>query len=450
MKGKYIIASAFAIADDSMDLGEGLRQAIAKLTRTTIIDAKTIREFTKELQKVLLSSDVEVKLVFDFTKSIEEKALKSKPPAGLSPHDYITNIVYEELVKLVGSTYEPEMKKQRILLAGLYGSGKTTTAAKLAKFYQDRGMGAGLICCDVERPAAYEQLKTLAEQAGVSFFGIKGEKDPVKIVNQGLEKLSDKPVIICDTSGRNALDDELITELKRISAAFKPDEKILVVSADTGQVAGKQAREFDNAIKISGIIVTKMDGSGKGGGALSAANAAHARALFIGTGEKLNNLEPFNAEKFIGGLLGMPDIESLVEHVQQAVKEASLKPEEINMEKLNFETFYAQLKAMNKMGPLKNVLGMLGAVDAPKELVEQSEEKLKRYKVIIDSMTKEERSDEKLIHESSRIKRIAKGSGTTEKDVHGLIADFGKMKKMFDMFKNDRSFRKRFSKMGIG
>src|SRR5271163_985017 len=154
-----------------MDLGEGLRQAIAKLTRATIIDAKTIREFNKELQKTLLSADVEVKLVLKFTNDIEEKALRSNPPAGVSPKDYITNIVYEELVRLVGPTYTPELSKQKILLMGLYGSGKTTTSAKLAKYYQDRGLGAALICCDVTRPAAYTQLETLAKQANVAFYG---------------------------------------------------------------------------------------------------------------------------------------------------------------------------------------------------------------------------------------------------------------------------------------
>lgn len=431
-----------------MDLGEGLRQAIAKLTRSPIIDAKTIKEFNKDLQKVLLSSDVDVKLVFDFTHDIEEKALRSKPPAGLSQQDYITNLVYDELVNLIGNTYEPDMKKRRILLAGLYGSGKTTTAAKLAKFYQERGIGAALVCCDVSRPAAYEQLQKLAEQANVPFFGIPNEKDPVKIVKQALEKFKDKPIIICDTSGRNALDSTLINELKNIADAFKPEEKILVISADIGQVAGKQAQEFNEAIGLSGIIITKMDGSGKGGGALSAAKASNAKVMFIGTGEKLVNIEPFNAEKFIGGLLGVPDISGLVEHVSQAIKEASIKPEEVEVEKLNFETFYAQLKAMGKMGPLKNVFGMMGAPDMPKELLEQSEEKLKKYKVIIDSMTDAERKDEHLLHDSNRIKRIAKGSGTTEKDIHSLLSDFNKMKKVFEMFKNDRSFRKRFSKFG--
>ncbi|MCW6160147.1 MAG: signal recognition particle receptor subunit alpha [Candidatus Micrarchaeales archaeon] len=429
-----------------MDLGEGLRQALAKLTRSTIIDAKTIKEFNKELQKTLLSADVEVELVLKFTKDIEEKALKSKPPEGVAPRDYITNLVYDELVKLMGKTYVPKIQKQRVLLMGLYGSGKTTSAAKLAKYYQDRGLSAAVVCCDVSRPAAYEQLETLAKNANVAFYGEKGEKDPAKIIKNGLEKFKDRHVVICDTSGRSALDGALIEELKRVSNAFNPDEKILVISADIGQVAGRQAREFDNAVKLSGVVVTKMDGSGKGGGALSATNAAKTSVMFIGTGEKLSNIEPYDANKFIGGLLGMPDIASLVATVQEAIKEANIKPEEMEMNELNFDSFYAQLKTMGKMGSMKNVFGMMGAPDMPKEAMEQSEDKLKKYKTIIGSMTKAERQNERLLHEHGRVARIAKGSGVTEKDVHSLISDFNKMKKMFNTLKNDRNFKKKFAK----
>jgi len=429
-----------------MDLGEGLRKALAKLTKSTIIDAKTIREFNKDLQKTLISADVEVQLVLRFTKDIEEKALKSKPPSGLAPTDYITNIVYDELVNLMGSTYTPQIKKQRVLLMGLYGSGKTTTAAKLAKYYQDRGLSAGVICCDVTRPAAYEQLETLAKQANVAFYGEKGEKNAAKIARDGLKELKDKQVLICDTSGRNALDNQLIEELKNVFRDFNPDEKVLVISADIGQVAARQAREFDKAVKISGVIVTKMDGSGKGGGALSATNAANTHVMFIGVGEKLTNLEPYNSEKFIGGLLGMPDIASLVSTVQQAIREANIKPEDMEAEELNFDTFYTQLKAMGGMGSLKSVFGMMGAPDIPKDMVEQSEDKLKRYKIIIASMTKEERTNEKLLHDTKRITRIAKGSGTRESDVHRLISDFNKMKKVFNSLKNDRNFKKKFAK----
>jgi signal recognition particle subunit SRP54 len=434
-----------------MDLGEGLRKAIAKLRGATIIDLKTIREFNKELQRAMISSDVDVSLVASFTKRIEEAATKEKLPEGVTAKDYITNMVYEELVKLMGRGYEPEIIPKRVLLVGMYGSGKTTTSAKLAKFYQDRGLSVGLICCDVSRPAAYEQLETLAKQVNVQFFGIKSEKNAGSIVKEGLKAMKDRKVIICDSSGRSAFDDNLVRELKQITGEFKPEEKFLVINADTGQVAGKQAREFNDAIGINGVIVTKMDGSGKGGGALSAVSAANARVTFIGTGEKMNALELYNSEKFVGRLLGIPDIESLVKNVNEAIQEAKIKPEDMNAEKLNFDTFYTQLKAMQKMGPMKNMLGMLGMADVPKNVVDEGENKLGRYKAIIGSMTLSERQEDKLLKEHGRIVRIAKGSGTSEKDVRMLISDFNKMKKMYEMFKNDRNVKKNLSKfMNMG
>ncbi len=428
-----------------MDLGEGLRKAIARLTGATIIDAKTIREFNKELQRALISADVNVELVLSLTQKLEDAALKEKLPPGVSAKDYITNMLYEQLIELMGESFAPVMKPKRILLLGLYGSGKTTTAAKLARYYQERGLSSALIACDVSRPAAYEQLETLAKQAGVGFFGIKDETDVRKIIKGALAALKDKKVLICDTSGRNALEKELIDQLKVVANEFKPDEKTLVINADTGQVAGKQAREFDGAVKLTGVIVTKLDGSGKGGGALSAVSAAKVGIEFIGTGEKLNALELYDSKKFVGRLLGMPDLESLVANVQQAIKEANVKPEEMQSEELNYSTFYTQLKAMGKMGPLSSMMASLG-VSAPKEALEQSETKLKKYKSIIDSMTSQEREDGSLLGNAARIKRIARGSGSTEKEVKEMIADFNKMKKLFGMMKNDRNVRKQFSK----
>ncbi len=429
-----------------MDIGEGIRKAMAKLSRATIIDAKAIKEFNKDLQKVLISNDVDVSLVLKLTDSIEQKALKSNPPAGITSYDYITDIVYNELVSLMGNSYEPELKPHKILMMGLYGSGKTTTAAKLAKYYQDRGLSAGVICCDVTRPSAYEQLETLAKQANVSFFGIKGETDASKIVAKGMAELQSKRVVICDTSGRNAINEQLIEELKAINSKFMPDQSVLVLSADIGQIAGHLSEEFNNAVKVSGLIITKMDGSGKGGGALSAANAANAKVMFIGTGEKLSDIEPYNSERFIGSLLGMPDLGGLLEKVQNAIKDENINEEEVDVEKLNFESFYAQLKALNKMGPLKSVFGMLGASDMPKDVIEKGEEKLVKYKVIISSMTRDERHDERLLHQEGRIRRIAIGSGTSEKEVRELLSDFAKMKKSFKMFKNDRNMKRFISK----
>ncbi|MEM0147135.1 MAG: signal recognition particle receptor subunit alpha, partial [Candidatus Micrarchaeaceae archaeon] len=375
-----------------MDLGEGLRHAIAKITGATLIDAKTMKEFSKELQKTLISADVDLDLVLELTKKLEDAALKERLPSGVSAKEYVIDMLYKELVNMLGgSAYAPELAPKKILLVGLYGSGKTTTAAKLAKYYQDRGLGSALIACDVSRPAAYEQLETLAKQAGVGFFGIRDETNVKKILNSAAKELKGKKVIICDTSGRNALDSKLLDELKAINAEFKPDERLLVINADTGQIAGKQASEFDKAIRLTGVIVTKLDGSGKGGGALSAVHASNARITFIGTGEKLDALEPYSAEKFVGRLLGIPDISSLVEKVNNAIKEANIKPEEVDTEELNFNTFYVQLKTMGKMGPLKSIASSLGLVDVPKDVMDQSEEKLKKYKAIIDSMTPEER-----------------------------------------------------------
>ena len=433
-----------------MDLGEGLRKAIARLSGATIIDAKTIKEFNKELQKALISADVEVELVFALTRRIEEAALKSKMPDGVSHKDYITNLVYEELSRLMGESYEPQIQPKRILLAGIYGSGKTTTSAKLAKFYQDRGLGVGLICCDVSRPAAYEQLETLAKQANAGFFGMKGEKDVARIVREGMVALKGKKVIICDSSGRSGMDEELIKELKLINNQFKPDEKLLVINADIGQVAGRQAAEFDRAIKLTGVIVTKLDGSGKGGGALSAVNAASVRVMFTGTGEKLNALELYDSKKFVGRLLGVPDLEGLLMHVNEAIKNSDLKAEDVNTEELNFESFFKQMKAMSKMGPMKNVLGMMGLVDVPKEALETGEVKLRRYESIISSMTKDERRNERLLKDPKRVSRIARGSGVAEKDVRDLISDFNKMKKMADMLKNNRDVKKQMSKFMPG
>ncbi len=429
-----------------MDFGENLRKIFSKLSNTTIIDLKTIKEFNKELQKILLSNDVDVKLVFELTNKIEKEALKTDLPPGVTSKDYIVSIVYKELVNLVGAAYEPELKKKKILLIGLYGSGKTTSAAKLAKFYQNKNLSSGVICCDVSRPAAYEQLETLAGQAGVAFYGEKKEKNLKKIIENGLEKLKDKKIIVCDTSGRNALDSELSKELKLVNSVFKPDETILVINADIGHVVEKQAIEFNNAVNVSGLIITKMDGSSKAGGALSAAHHINTKVMFIGTGEKINNIEQFDPEKYIGNLLGIPNIGSLMENIQNAINEANIDVSKLNPEKLDFETFYTQLKAMNKMGPLKQVFGMMGAIDLPKDVIEKGEEKLKKYSVIISSMTIQERKNEKLVHNISRIARIARGSGTSEKEVHELLADFNNMKKMMNMFKNDRALKNKLGK----
>ncbi len=429
-----------------MNLGEGIRKAIAKLSGKVIIDEKAVKELIKEIQRVLISNDVNVNLVFEVSKKIEERALKEKKPPGISLKEHIIRVVYEEMEKLVGgAAYTPEIKKQRILLLGLYGSGKTTTAGKLAKFYSKRGLNVLLVPGDVHRPAAYEQLEQIAKKAGVSFLN-KREKDAEKISKEA-KFMKKYDVIIFDSSGRNAFDKELKNELKKVSKEFEPDKKILVVSADIGQVAGKQAEEFDSAVGIDGVIVTKMDGSGKGGGALSSVAASKSKILFIGTGEKLNDIEAFDAKKFAAVLLGFPDLKALIEKVKEIDKEEELE-KALKEGKLDYEIFLTQMKSMKKMGPMKKVLQMLGVYDLPEELVGKSEEQIKHIEAAVLSMTPEERKNTNMMKEKSRQERVAKGSGNSIKEVKELTKNFEKMAKLTKMLKDKNAIKKVWSMLG--
>lgn len=428
-----------------MDLGKKLREALAKLTKRPYVDADAVKALIKDLQRVLISSDVNVKLVLALSKRIEERALKSKKMEALSLKEHVTKIVYEELVALMGESYTPRLDKHKVLLSGLYGSGKTTTVAKLAHYYKTKGLSVGVVAADTDRPAAQEQLEQLAEKVGAAYYTKKGEKDAAKIVADAKKKAKED-VMIVDSAGRNAFDGHLVEELRAIAKVLKPDENFLVVSADIGQVAGKQATEFNSAVPLSGVIVTKMDGSGKGGGALSSVAASDAKISFVGIGEKIGDVEVYNSEKFVGRLLGVPDIGALMEKMKEISKETDIK--KIEKEELTIESFYEQLKAAKKLGPLGNVFSMLGAVDIPKEMVHQSEEKLKKFESMINSMTKAEKKDASLFKRNpGRIVRIAKGSGCTEKEVREFLSQFEKMEKMMNMFKRNRGFRKKMEKM---
>jgi len=253
-----------------------------------------------------------------------------------------------------------------------------------------------------------------------------------------------------DSAGRSAFDGHLVEELRGIADALKPDESYLVISADIGQVAGKQAGEFNSAVPLSGVFVTKMDGSGKGGGALSSVAASNSKIAFVGVGEKPADLEVYDSQKFVGRLLGVPDIGALMEKIKEISKESDLKKLE-ETDELTIEAFYDQLKAAKKLGPLGNVFSMLGAADIPKEMVQQSEEKLKKFESMINSMTKAEKKEAVLLKNSpSRITRIARGSGCTEKEVKDFLSQFEKMEKMMNMFKRNRGFRKKMEKMMQG
>ncbi len=427
-----------------MDLGAGIRRALARITGAPLVDEKAVKEMVKELQRALISSDVNVRLVLDLTKRVEERALKEKPVAGFGAKEHVVKVVYEELEKMLGTRFEPKIGRQKIMMVGLFGQGKTTSTAKVAKFYKSKGLKAGVVAADVHRPAAFEQLEILAKQAGCAFYGKMDE--PRKIVGKGLEALSDQDVIILDSAGRSAFDETLARELKEIHDAFRPDVKYLVVSADLGQVAGRQAEEFHKTIGIDGVIVTKMDGSGKGGGALTSVAATGSRIAFIGTGEKLDALELFDPKKFVARLCGFPDLEALIEKTRAVAEEEKLR-EALEEGKLDYEAFLSQVKAMKKMGPLKGILQMMGAYDLPEELVGKGEEKINKFEAIVHSMTREERRNPELMKNRSRQERVAKGAGVKVEDVRELASNFDKVEKMVKGISRNRGLMKRFEKI---
>lgn len=430
----------------NMDLGEGLRKVLQKLTGAAVIDEKTVEATVKELQRVLISNDVNVKLVFDFSNKVKERALKEKRIQGISAKEQIIKIIYEELSAIMGEEYSPEIKKQTILLMGLFGSGKTTTSAKLARFYQKKGLRPALICADTYRPAAFDQLKQLSEKINVPFYGNKDEKNAAKVVKEGLNNLKNYDVLIVDSAGRNALDPELVTELNEIKNVLNPETAFLVVSADIGQIAGKQAQAFSEIVPVNGVIISKLDGSAKGGGALSSVAQTNAKVAFVAFGEKIDDIRPFDAKKFVGQLLGFPDLESLLEKVKQI--DVKINPEEMLEKGLTFDTFYEQMKATKQMGPLNEILKMVGMADVPKDVLKQGEERLKLFESLISSMTIEERKNPELVKKSqSRIERIAKGAGKTPEDVKTLIKEFDKMNKMFKGLKGNRGMMKQMQRM---
>src|SRR3989449_1443249 len=297
-------------------LGGSLREALRKIAGASYVDESLIKEIVRDIQRALIQADVNVQLALAITKQLQRRALEEKPPAGMSPREHVVRIIYEELVKILGSTRDVPIQKQRILLVGLYGQGKTTTAGKLAKFFQKKGLSGGPIAAAVHRPAAYDQLKQLAEQINASFYGDPTAKDATKIAKAGVKALESIDVIIVDSSGRHAPEPDLIKEIEAVAKAVLADERLLVIDATVGQQAGPQAKAFPDAVGITGVIVTKLDGTAKGGGALSAVAEVKAPIVFIGVGEKIDDLEKFEPPRFISRLLGMGDLETLLERAR--------------------------------------------------------------------------------------------------------------------------------------
>ncbi|MDI3482770.1 MAG: signal recognition particle subunit [Candidatus Methanomethylophilaceae archaeon] len=431
------------------ELGKSLRKALGRITDASSVDEDLIKEVSKDLQRALLQADVNVQLVLSITKRVEERALQERPPPGMSVKEHVIKTIYEELVAVLDKGEPLPMRSQRIMLVGLYGQGKTTTAGKLAWQFSKKGFKVGLIAADVHRPAAYEQLLQLGEKVGVDVYGEPGKKDAPGIVERGLHKFKDKNVIIIDTSGRHALEEDLIQELKDVAAVAKPDEKLLVLDSQVGQQAGVQAAAFHDAVGVTGVVLTKMDGTAKGGGALSAVAQTRARIVYIGVGEQIRDLEPFNANRFISRLLGMGDLQALMDLAKESVTDVDVEETSRNIMSGRFtlKDMYNQMEAVNKMGPLKKIMSMIpgfGNVEEKMDL-ENSQKRLRKYKVIMDSMTEEEMEDPRII-KASRVKRIAIGAGVSSSDVRELIKQYNQSKKMMKELMGNRKMRKQLMK----
>jgi len=433
------------------DLGNSLKGTLKKIANAVYVDSKLIKEVVRDIQRALLQADVNVKLVLELSKKIEKRALEEKPPAGMSNREHTIHIVYDELVNILGESRELPMKKQVIMMVGLYGQGKTTTCGKLAIYFKKKGLRPALIAGDVHRPAAYEQLKQIAERVEVPFYGDNKEKDAVKVVKEGLDKFKrSSDVIIVDTSGRHKLENDLITEMTDIFKATKPDEKLLVMDAAVGQQAGPQAKAFNDAINITGIVLTKLDGTAKGGGALSAAAEVGAPIVFIGTGEHSVDFETFDPARFISRLLGMGDIKSLLEKAEESLKgkDAEKTARRIMSGKFTLHDMYDQMDMLSGMGPLKKVAEMLPGGFSGKlkdSDMDNTQDKLKKFRFVMDSMTDEEMNDPSIVR-SSRIKRIARGAGVENKDVKELLKYYDMTKRMMKGFSGDRKLQKNMMK----
>ncbi len=423
-------------------LAKSLSESVKKLLKLPIVDEAAIKELVKDLQRSLLQADVNVNLVLEISKKVEERSIKENLPPGISRREHVVKVLYEELTKFLGE--EPakialqEGRTNVIMLVGIQGTGKTTGAIKIARYYQKRGLRTGVVCADVYRPGAYEQLKQMADKVGVAIYGDPNEKNPEKIVRTGVEKLRSEKynVVLVDTAGRHKDEKALMEEMKNLSDVVKPDEILLAIDGTIGQQAMVHAKAFNDATTIGSIYVTKLDGSAKGGGALSAVAATGAKIKFVGTGEKIEDIEPFIPANFVGRLLGMGDLQAVLDRVKDAelnIPEAKVKA--FMQGRFTLSDLYHQMEGLRRMGPLRKIWKMMpGGVNIPDDQIEVAEKKLDDWRIIIQSMRKEEVEDPKTI-DSSRAHRIARGSGKSERDVKELVNQYFMMKKMVKSLK---------------
>lgn len=446
-----------------------LRSALKKIVGASDINEELINELCKDLQRALLSADVNVKLVLEITKNLKERSLKESPPKGLSKKDHIITILYGELSKLLGYSgeviktidrknieekiinFHPD-KQNTILLLGIQGSGKTTVIGKLARWLTKHGYRVGVIGADTWRPGALTQLKMNCSKVNSVVYGEEGNKDALEIVKNGLEFFKGQPVdiILIDTAGRHKEEQSLLDEMKSIYSIVIPDHVFLVIDGTIGQQAFNQAKIFHENAKVSGIIITKLDGTAKGGGAIAASAATGAKVLFIGTGERIDDLEQFSPTSFVGRLLGMGDIKALLEMARNLeIQSDENQAKRLLSGKMTIEDFYAQMENMGKMG-FRNVIENLPGLSnfVKDDHLDVLQQKMEKWRFIIQSFTKEEKRNPDLINESRR-KRIARGSGVMEHDVKDLIKQYNNSKTMMKQAKG-RQMHGLLRRFGLG
>ncbi|MFP4402707.1 MAG: signal recognition particle receptor subunit alpha [Candidatus Nanoarchaeia archaeon] len=428
------------------NLSSSLKQTLSKVRNSITVDRTLVEEIVKEIQKALLSADVHVKLVLELTQSIRKRAIEESSEV-LNKKEQLITIIYEEVSNFLGGDEEFTLKdgQNRILLVGLYGQGKTTTAGKLANYFKARSKKVALISTDTWRPAAYEQLKQLGKKVEIDVYGDPQIKNPNEIYSKYEYELSKYDVVIVDSAGRDSLNDELVEEIASLKELVNPTDVFFVLGADVGQTAQRQAEMFKEYMDISGVVITKMDGTGKGGGALSACHKVKAPVRFIGVGERVEDLERFNAQNFVSELLGMGDIEGLLEKARLAMNEKDQKnlEQKLMQGEFDLDDLAQQMRAMGKMGSMSKIMGMIpgmGNLNISKEQLGAQEEKIQKWEVAMSSMTKHERKDPSVMN-NSRIARIANGSGVESADIRELLKQYKMMKKMITMFKNPENMK---------
>lgn len=400
---------------------------------------ENIEAALREIRLALLEADVNFKVVKAFIDRVRDKAMEDAVLQSLSPSQQVVKIVRDEMLALFGDTQggltQTSRKPRVVLLLGLQGAGKTTTAGKLAKWLSKQGRHPLLVSVDVKRPAAIAQLAVVAGKAGVQVFDPAGDLDPVSrakgaMVEAGLKGFD---VVIVDSAGRLHIDDELMTELVAIKGVTEPSDLLYVADAMTGQDAIKSAGEFNSRVGVTGVVLTKMDGDARGGAALSVVSVVGVPIAFVGSGERLEDLEPFHPDRVVSRVLGMGDVLSLIERAEQAItqEDAAKLEQKIRSNEFTLDDFRDQLRTIRKMGPLEQILGMLPGMGNLKAMTENKpdEKQLGRIEAIISSMTPEERRKQHIIN-GSRRKRIAKGSGTSVEEVNRLLKQFVQMQKM--------------------